>query len=142
MATVNAIRIKNIVSFAHGSDTYKGIRSVQIQVNKGNVVPVLNEGLQYATSAENLGTDQFPVTGSVEFESAAIMMTLLAAAKGTTVIVGKADGSNADQTFTISNNQFNQASQNQVLQQFGRLTLQFAAHSADGAALPLAITSA
>ena len=111
MAEKAALRLKNIVSVAHGSDTYKGVRSVNINVSKGTIKEILEEGEEFPSGAENVGMPQFPVTGSIVFETDDdTMLDLLTAASGSLVITKKAITGGTNKVVTILNVQFTQTS--------------------------------
>jgi len=140
MAEVAAVRIHNIVSITQGSNTYKGVRSVAIQADKGKLLPVLEEGKLYPSNAELVGTSEFPVTVSVVFESdGAAMLALLAEAKGTLAIVVKVAGGAPNKTISIVNFRFLRMSKSIQLQDFSRPSVEGAAHSADGEAFPMSV---
>ena len=133
------IKIHNIKSFTKNSTSYPGIVSAEINVNKGRKVPDQNEGDLYPSGSDNVGTTEFPVTGTITLEDMSQALTLLNSSAEDVVIVGVAHGSNSDQEFTISNAEFFTQGQQLQRQEDGRTTLQYQAHSADGSALPLAI---
>lgn len=141
MADVAAVRLTNIVSITQGSNKYIGVRSVTIAADKGNLLPILPEGVLYPTGAENVGMSDFPVRTNVEFEQdMANMIALQAEAVGSLVIVFKSAGGGGNKTVTIANHQFRGPSINQGLQSFGRPSISGVAYSADGATLPISFS--
>lgn len=138
MADVAAVRITNIKTVTQGTSVYKGIRSVTITADKGQLLPILVEGNLYPTGAINAGTREFPVTTNFVVESGIIAAALLAEASASCVIVFSSDG--GDKTLTIANHQFRNVNQNQALQALGQVSVSGVAYSADGTALPIAFT--
>ncbi len=137
MAIVAATRIKNIVSVTQG-DTYKGIRGVNIAVNKGRLAPVLEEGNDYPTDSENMGTDDYPVrTDTILQSSDSAGLAMQAQAKASLVIVKKKEGGAGNETVTNVNHEFGDFRSSQRLQQRGEVALSGVAHSADGTTLPI-----
>lgn len=143
MADVVAIRLKNIVSITQGSNKYEGIRSVTISGDKGSLVPILKEGDLYPTGSELVGTPNFPITTSVEFEQdVENIFALMAEAKGSLVIVYQAASGVGTKTVTIANHEFSNVNTNQGLQGFGRPSANGVAHATAGSgnALPIAFS--
>lgn len=143
MATVVAIRLKNIVSITQGSNVYEGVRSVGITGDKGALTPILKEGDLYPTGSELVGTPNFPITTSVEFEQdVENIFALLAEAKASLVVVYQAASGVGTKTVTITNHEFSQNNFNQQLQSFGRPGISGVAHATPGAgnALPIAFS--
>jgi hypothetical protein len=141
MAETAAVRLTNIVSVTHGTQTYKGVRSVNFNVDPGRYVPILEEGKLYPTGLENVGVPEFPVTGELVFEqSTTNLLVLQAAAAGSLVVVlSKAAGA-GNETITITGCKFGRMGVSQSLQDFGRPSISFVAYSAAGTALPIAGT--
>lgn len=141
MPTVSVVRIVNIVSVTQSTNLIEGVRSVTIRADKGRLLPILAEGNLYPTGAENAGMPDFPVSTQVQFEQDhANMLAALGYAAGNLVIVFKKAGGGGNQTVTIANHQFRSSGVSQGLQDFGRPTLDGVAYSADGAALPVAVS--
>jgi len=141
MADVAAVRITNIVSVTQGTSKYIGVRSVTINADKGRLQAILVEGNLYASGVENLGMPDFPVSTQVTFEQdGGNCLALIGEAKASLVIVYKQAGGGANKTLTIVNHQFKNFSHPQSLQDFGKPSVSGVAHSADGAALPIAYT--
>ena len=143
MATVPAVRIENIESFAFGADTYKGIRSITVAIDKGRMVPILEEGKLYPTGVSNVGIPENPVNGQLVFETEGdVAADLLVAAPATAVITYKPVGAAASRILTISNMFFTRKNYAQNIQDPGRPTLDYSAFSSDGTSLPAVYTVA
>lgn len=137
------VKINNIVSVTHNSTAQPGIISAEININKGQHIPNLDEGVLYPTGVDNVGTAEFPVTGSLTLEDMSTVVSLLAAAAATLVITGKAHGANANKIYTISNAFFTDDRASLQRQRDGQVTINFAAYAATGGTtLPIAVTDA
>jgi len=140
MADVSSIRLTNIVSVTQGANKYIGVRSVNINVSKGNLLPIDEEGYLYVQGAENVGTPEFPVTTQVVFEQDhGNMLDLVAESNGDLVVVFTQSGGGANKTLTISNHEFRDFGHPQNRRDFGRPSVNGVAYSSDGSALPIAM---
>lgn len=144
MPDVAAVRITNIVSVVRGTDTYKGVRSVDIIADKGVLAAILEEGDLYPTGSENLGTSGFPVTTRANFESdTAVMLTMMALGAGTDVITYKPAGGGANKAITIVNHEWRRQTTplalGPVTSRFVTTSIEGQAYSADGTTLPISV---
>lgn len=143
MATVPAIRLADIVSVVFGSDTIKGVRSVNLTVAKGRMLPKLEEGNLYPTGVDNVGMPEVPVGVSIVFETELeAMIDLITANPQTLVVTYKALGGAANRIATISNAYFERTSYAQNNQDAGKPQVEGGAFSSDGTTLPLATSTA
>jgi hypothetical protein len=136
MSTVSAVRIVNINTVTYGN-TIVGAREVQIEVDKGEHVPILKEGLLYPSGIENLGTRDCPVRGRVSWEqSTTNALALLNLTPANLAIAVKTAGGGT-QTITIANVRFTRLTTMLNLQRFSVPALEFVAYSTAGTALPI-----
>lgn len=144
MADKAAVRITNIVSVTQGTNKYEGIRSVDVIADKGTLAAIFEEGNLYPTGAENMGTSDFPVTTRANFETdTAEMLNMLAEAVASLVVVYKVSGGGANKTITIVNHQFRRKTSplaiGAITRRFAQTSIEGAAFSADGTALPISV---
>ena len=144
MPDVSTVRITNIVSVTQGTNTYKGVRSVDVIADAGQLAPILEEGDLYPTGLENLGMADFPVTTRCNFETDTdVMLQMIAEAVGSLVIVYKVAGGGANKTITISNHKFRRKTTPLALGastgRFVTTSIEGVAYSADGDTLPIAV---
>ena len=144
MPDVAAVRITNIVSVTQGSNTYKGVRSVDIITDKGTLAPIIEEGNLYATGLENLGLGDFPVTGRANYETDTDeVLAMLAEANASLVIVYKVAGGGANKTITIVNHEFRRKTSplrlGSLSGQFVQVSVEGVAYSANSNTLPISV---
>ena len=69
MADEAEVQYFDVQTYKHGGDTQSGITSVRVRKFIGTLAPVRLEGELYASGAERVGADQFPVTLDVRCKS-------------------------------------------------------------------------
>jgi len=143
MADKTNVRLKNILSYTHGADRYKGIDSGSISITKGRLVAKKDEGEFYPTGSNRLGMADFPVTITVQAESYEYALNLLNAAKADAVLVAEGDdGSNYD--ITITDLEYDTTQENLQRDEHGTFSITGKAHAdaASPTVLPITIAAA
>lgn len=133
-------QITDVYDFFHDADEYEGIDQVSIRVFKGKLKPVRKESELFASGADLVGGDEFPVRMTVRGRSSLYLMQLLTLPKGTTKFKGKVAGSTSAKWFTIVNNEFETSGGQHNRDDKGSFTVDAAAYSVDGSTIPLTIT--
>lgn len=144
MAEVAGIRIYDIALFQVGSDTYEGITEAAVQINDPEIAPIRKTGHAYPSQMQVTQTNEFPVVLRIRTADMAQMLALLAAAAANVIIQGKVAGSVTNKVITVTNGKFRKPSQRIGTDpgRFGETNLECVAVSADGSALPIAISDA
>ena len=141
MTTIAIQRIVNIRSFVLGDVTIKGIRSIDYTINPGKFKPTMEEGHLYPSGKENLGSEEFPVTGKVIFETShANALTAQALATADATVTLKTEGGGGDLIRIFKNFTFGTTNGSQKLQDFGQPSMDFFCYSDDGDTLPIVDT--
>lgn len=141
MTDIAQIFVHNIKSVTQGTSVLQGITSITIQFDEGDWKPLIKTGKKYASGAENVGTQQFPVMTQAQVETGiGAMVTGISAARGDLTIVGLVGEGKTDETVVIGNHKFTKFGGSINRQQLNSQSISGHAHSDDGDAIPLTVT--
>lgn len=141
MAEQLATLVFDIQSFSGGITDYEGVQSVEPQINDAELTTHRRTGKKYPSVMEQTQTDEFPVVLGITTRDAMVPLQLIAAGTQDWTVVGKADnGKTVTIVVTGGRARRPRSRWNARPNQFGEVTVEIVAVSADGDTLPITIT--